>query len=106
MLGMGDLMRQAQELQTKIKRLQEDLERRVYEGGAGGGVVKAFVNGKKSLLKIEMSQEVFESGDREMLEDLIVAAVEEAQRKAEEAAKEEMRRITGSLPIPPGLLPF
>lgn len=95
-----------QTIQAKIKRLQEDLEERVYEGAAGGGVVKAFVNGKKKLLKIEVSQEVVESGDREMIEDLIVAAVEEAQRKADDAVKEEMRRITGSLPIPPGFLPF
>jgi len=106
MLGMDDLMRQAQSLQAKIKRLQQDLEERVYEGRAGGGVVKAFVNGKKALLKVEISPDVLEGGDKDMVEDLIVAAVEEAQRKAEEAAKEEMRRLTGSLPIPPGLLPF
>jgi len=100
------MMRQVQSLQTKIKRLQKDLEERVYEGTSGGGVVKAFVNGKKMLLKIEISKEVVEGGDVGMLEDMVVAAVEEAQRKADEAAQEEMRRITGSLPIPPGLLPF
>lgn len=98
-------MRQVQNLQTKIRRLQKDLEERVYEGTSGGGVVKAFVNGKKMLLKIEISKEVV-GDDVGMLEDMVVAAVEEAQRKADEAAKEEMRRITGSLPIPPGILPL
>ena len=105
MFGMEEMMRQVQNLQTKIRRLQKDLEERVYEGTSGGGVVKAFVNGKKMLLKIEISKEVV-GDDVGMLEDMVVAAVEEAQRKADEAAKEEMRRITGSLPIPPGILPL
>ncbi|RKY14821.1 MAG: YbaB/EbfC family nucleoid-associated protein, partial [Planctomycetota bacterium] len=96
MFGMEEMMRQVQNLQTKIRRLQKDLEERVYEGTSGGGVVKAFVNGKKMLLKIEISKEVV-GDDVGMLEDMVVAAVEEAQRKADEAAKEEMRRITGSL---------
>lgn len=97
-------MRQAKSMQQKMQRLQDDLAERVVEGSAGGGMVKAFVNGKKELLKLRIEPEVVDSNDVGMLEDLIVAAVIDATKKAEKMAENEMRRITSGFGLPPSML--
>ena len=101
--GMGDILKQAQQMQKKMAKLQEDLKERVVEGSSGGNMVKALVNGKKELLKVEIKPEVMDPDDVEMLEDLIIAAVNQAMMKAEEMAEEEMNKITGGLGGMPGL---
>jgi len=87
-----------------MQRLQDDLAERVVEGSAGGGMVKAFVNGRMELLKLKIEPEVVDPNDVGMLEDLIVAAITDGVRKARKMAEDEMRRLTGGLGLPPGML--
>jgi hypothetical protein len=93
-------MKQAQEMQAKMAKLQEELAAMEFEVSSGGGMVKVKMNGQQELLGLSIEEEVFAEGDREMLEDLIVAAMNEARLKAAEAAKEHMGQITGGLNIP------
>ncbi|MCX7702958.1 MAG: YbaB/EbfC family nucleoid-associated protein [Planctomycetota bacterium] len=102
-LNFDELMRQAKGIQQKIQKLQNDLAERVVEGSAGGGMVKAYINGKMELLKVKIEPEVVDPNDVGMLEDLIVAAFTDGTRKAKKMAEEELARITGGLPIPPGM---
>ena len=97
---MGDLLKQAQELQAKLTRLQEEAEKKTVEASAGGGMVTVIVNGKLQLVSIHVDAAVLAGGDREMVEDLIVAAVNEGIRKAQQLVAEEMSRITGGLKLP------
>lgn len=100
--AMGDLLKHAQDLQSKLARLQEEAEKRTVEASAGGGMVTAVVNGKLQLVSIRIDSSVI-GGDREMLQDLVVAAVNEGIRKAQQQMAEEMSRLTGGLKLP-GLL--
>ncbi len=100
MRNIGKLMKQAQEMQAKMSQLQEELAHKEVEGTSGGGMVSAKMNGRQEVLAIHIEPEVFAEGDKEMLEDLIVAAVNDASRKAQELAREEMSKITGGLPMP------
>nr|WP_300818977.1 YbaB/EbfC family nucleoid-associated protein [uncultured Acetatifactor sp.] len=100
--NMNNLMKQAQRMQRQMEEGQKELETKEFVAAAGGGAVKATVSGKKELLKIVLNEEVVDSEDVEMLQDLIVAAVNEALRKAEEASNELMGKMTGGL----GGLPF
>ena len=100
--NMNNLMKQAQRMQRQMEEGQKELETKEFVAAAGGGAVKATVSGKKELLKIVLNEEVVDSEDVEMLQDLIVAAVNEALRKAEEAINELMGKMTGGL----GGLPF
>ena len=93
------MLRQAQKLQAQIKEMQEELGRREVEASSGGGMVTAKVSGKKDLISIKIDPQVA-GEDMEMLEDLIVAAVNEAQRRVDEMIKDEMSKMTGGLPIP------
>lgn len=93
-------MKQAQKFQKKMKEVQEKLEKMEVEAGAGGGMVTVKANGKQDILSIKIEPEVFNGDDIEMLEDLILAAVNEAKRKADKLAKEEMKKVTGGLNIP------
>jgi hypothetical protein len=97
---MGDLLRQAQDLQSKLSALQEEASRKRVEASAGGGMVTAVVNGKLEVLSVKIDASVVASGDREMIEDLVVAAVNEGIRKAQQMMAEEMSRVTGGLKIP------
>jgi len=97
---MGDLFKQAQALQAKLADLQEQAERKTVEASAGGGMVTAVVNGKLHVLKIDIDPQVVRSGDREMLQDLVQAAVNEAIRKAQQLMADEMSKLTGGLKIP------
>jgi nucleoid-associated protein EbfC len=98
--GMGDLLKQAQELQSKLAALQEDAEKKTVEASAGGGMVTVVVNGKLQVLSVRIDPAVVKSGDHEMLQDLVVAAVNEGVRKAQQLMAEEMSRATGGFKIP------
>ena len=99
--GIGDLMKKAQKMQAEMDRLQE--AQRV-EGSAGGGMVTAVANGRGELVSLRIDPEVA-GEDREMLQDLVVAAANDALRKARELMAQEMSRMMGGLGLPPGLLP-
>lgn len=98
--GIGQLMKQAQEMQAKMAKMQEELADKQFEVSSGGGMVTVKMNGQQELLAITIDQEVFNDGDKEMLEDLIVAAVNEGRAKAAEIAQEQMSSITGGMNIP------
>lgn len=105
--GFGDLggvMKQAQQMLKQREKIMDELRERVEEGTAGGGMVTAYVNGARELMKIKLEPEVVDPDDREMLEDLIVAAVNEATRKAQELSDKEMGKLTGGIPGMSGLL--
>lgn len=97
---MDNILRQAQKLQQDMKRVQDELAKRIVEGSAGGGVVKAYVNGKMHLVKMKIDKEVVDPEDIEMLEDMITAAYSDAARKAQDMAEREMSKFTGGLGIP------
>ena len=94
---LGNLMKQAQMLQDKMVKFQEELELKEYEGFAGGGMVKAVVNGKLMLLSIAIDKQAVNPDDAEMLQDMIYAAVKSAQEKAADTIKDEMSKITGGM---------
>jgi len=100
MQNFGKLMKQAQEMQARMAKLQEELANTQFEVASGGGMVTVKMNGQQEVLGVRIAPEVFAEGDREMLEDLIVAALNEARRKAAELAKERMASLTGGLNIP------
>ena len=98
--NMQAMARQAQKLQQKMLEVQAELEAREYEATAGGGVVTAKVNGKKELLALSIKPEAVDPDDVEMLEDTVMAAVNEALRIASETTEKEMGKLTGGLNIP------
>ena len=98
--NMQQLMRQAQKMQQQMIQLQEELDAREYEASSGGGMVTAVVSGKKELTSVTIDPEAVDPDDVEMLQDLIVAAVNEAMRKATEDASSQMSRLTGGLNLP------
>jgi len=97
---MGNLMKQAQQMQQKMLKLQEEIAKRTLDASVGGGMVTVTVNGKSEVLRIKIEPQVVDPDDVEMLEDLIVAGVNEALRKAQEMVSEEMSKRTGGLKIP------
>lgn len=98
--GMNNMIRQAQKMQQDMMKAQEELESKTYEAAAGGGVVTAAVSGKKELVSVTIDPEAVDPEDVEMLQDLIVAAVNEALRKAAEDAASSMSKLTGGLNLP------
>jgi len=98
--GMGMFLKMAQQAQKQMAKLQEELAEKTIEAGAGGGMVTATVNGKQELISIRIEKDVVDPQDVEMLQDLIVAAVNEALRKAQEMITGEMNKITGGMNIP------
>ena len=99
---MGQLFRQAQAMRERLEALQQEVGARVVEASAGGGMVTARVNGKLEVLGVAIDPQVFEGGDREMLQDLIVAALNEALRRAQEMMASEVAKLTGGLSLPGG----
>jgi hypothetical protein len=97
---MGNLMKQAQQMQQKMLKLQEEMARRTVEASVGGGMVTVTVNGKSEVLQVKIEPQVVDPDDVEMLEDLIVAGVNEALRKAQGMVAEEMGKLTGGMKIP------
>lgn len=100
MKGMGDMMKQAQKLQAKMIKLQEELAEKTVETTAGGGMVKVVANGKQQIVSITIEKEVVDPEDVEMLQDLILAAVNDALAKSQEMVSGEMSKLTGGLKIP------
>lgn len=94
---MQQMMKQAQKMQQRMQKMQEELESREVEASAGGGVVTVVLNGKKELQSIQIKPEAVDPDDVEMLEDLVLAAVNEGLRKVEEMLQSEMAKITGGL---------
>lgn len=98
--GMGNILKQAQKLQKRMMELQEELANKTVEATVGGGMVTVVANGQREILSIKISPEVVDPEDVEMLEDLILAAVNEANRKAQELMVQEMEKLTGGIKIP------
>lgn len=98
--NMQQLARQAQKLQQQMTRKQEEIEAREFEATAGGGMATAKVNGKKELLSLTIKPEAVDPDDVEMLQDLVVAAVNEALRAAGDAMEQELGKMTGGLSMP------
>ena len=100
--GMAGMMKQAQKLQAKLAKVQEELASREVEGSAGGGMVVARANGQQQIVGVRIDPEVVDPEDVEMLEDLIMAAIQQAREKAQEMADREMQRATAGM-LPPGV---
>jgi len=97
------LMKQAAQLQTKMQELQVELDRIEVEGNAGGGMVTVTLSAKGELKGIKLDDSLLKASEKEILEDLLVAAHADARRKAEAVMQEKMKGLTGGLPLPPGL---
>ncbi len=102
--GMGNLLKQAQEMQARIAKIQEELGQKTVAGSAGGGMVQVTVNGQLNLTAVKIDPTVINVNEREMLEDLVLAAVNDGMRKAREMVSTEMSKVTGGFKIP-GLMP-
>jgi hypothetical protein len=99
-MGMANLQRMAMQMQQDLARVQQELAETTVEGTAGGGVVKAVANGKQELVSVTIDPSAVDPADVEMLQDLIVAAVTDAQRAARELAESKMAAVTGGLKLP------
>jgi DNA-binding YbaB/EbfC family protein len=106
MPNMGQIMKQAQQIQSKMAKLQEDLGDRTVESSSGGGMVTVVANGKQELISIAIDREVIDPDESEMLQDLIMAAVNDALSRARDMVNEEMGKLTKGMNIPgmPGLI--
>jgi len=102
-LGMNKMMKQVQKLQADMMRMQEELGERTVEATAGGGVVKVVADGKQEIRAVVISPEAVDPEDVEMLQDLVLAATNEALRLSREMVSTEMAKITGGINMPPGL---
>ena len=107
MVNISNMMKQAQQLQKKMAEAQEKLSSIEVEGESGGGVVKVTATAKGEIKRINLDQSLLKPEDKEITEDLIIAAINDAKQKGDAAAQEEMKSVTGGLPLPPGMkLPF
>ncbi len=106
MPNMGQIMKQAQQFQAKVAKLQEELGERTVETSAGGGMVTVVANGRQEIVSISIESEVIDPNDPEMLQDLVTAAVNDGLTKAKEMVNEEMGKLTKGMNLPnlPGLM--
>lgn len=102
MKNLADIMKQAQQLQGRMEAMQAELDAAEVEGRAGGGLVAVVMSGKGAVKKVAIDPSLMKEDEREVLEDLIVAAAADARHKAEVLAAEKMKSVAGGLPIPPG----
>ena len=100
MKGMGNMMKQAQKLQSKMLKLQEELAEKIVEATSGGGMIKVVANGRQQIVSIQIEEEVVDPDDVEMLQDLILAAINDALAKSQEMVSGEMSKLTGGINIP------
>jgi hypothetical protein len=100
MKGFGNMMKQAQKLQANMVKLQEELALKTVEAASGGGMVKVLANGKQQIVSIRIEKEVVDPEDVEMLQDLVLAAVNDALAKSQEMVSSEMSKLTGGISIP------
>ena len=98
--NMNNMIKQAQKMQEEMLKAQESLNEQIIEASVGGGAVSVKVNGKKEIIELKISPDAVDSDDVEMLEDMIISAVNEAMRKADEAAASSLGKITGGMNIP------
>lgn len=98
--NMKNMMKQAQKMQVEMARVQQELENKEVEATSGGGVVRVVVSGKLELKQLEIDQDAIDPEDKEILEDMILGAVNEGLRKAQEMAASEMKKVTGGLNLP------
>jgi DNA-binding YbaB/EbfC family protein len=106
MKNFAEMMKQAQQLQGRMAEMQAELERTLIEGRSGGGMVTVTLSGKGDMTGLKIDKSLLKTEEAEILEDLIVAAHNDAKAKVEEAMKEKMKGLTGGLPLPPGLKLF
>lgn len=107
MVNIGNMMKQAQQLQKKMSEAQEKLDSIIVEGVSGGGMVKVIATAKGNIKRIIIDDSLMSKDEKEMTEDLIVAAISDAKQKGEVASQEEMKSLTGGISLPPGMkLPF
>ena len=107
MKNLGQMMKQAQAMQTKLAEMQAELERHEVTGQSGGGMVQATMSAKGQMRRLKIDPKLVDPSDVGMLEDLVVAAINDAKTKAEAHVAEEMSKLTGGLQLPPGMkLPF
>jgi len=98
--GLGGIVKQAHQMQRRMAQLQEELEKKQVEASSGGGMVTAVVSGKQQLLDLKIDPSVVDADDVEMLQDLIMAAINEAVKQSQQMASEEMSKVTGGMNIP------
>lgn len=103
MFNMMDMMKQAQQLQSKMQDIHAELEQLEIEGEAGAGMVRIVLNGRGDMRRVTVDPSLLKPEDAEIIEDLIVAAFGDAKRKSQEVMQEKMKQVTGGLPLPPGL---
>ena len=101
--GFGQLLNQAKKMQENFQKLQQEMEGKTIEAQSGGGMVTCVVNGKQEVVALTISNDVWEERDKEMLEDLIVAAINEGLEKSKEMWKDELAKITGGVQLPFGM---
>jgi len=107
MNNFNDMMKKAQEMQKKMQEMQESLANLEVEGTSGGGMVKILMNCKNEVKKINIDSSIIKTDEKEVMEDLVVAALNDAKTKAEEKSQEEMKKLTGGLGLPPDMkMPF
>jgi hypothetical protein len=107
MKNLGKMMKQAQEMQAKMGKMQQELQKSEHTGMSGGGLVNVTLNGRFEMRSLKIDPSIFTSDDAEMVEDLIVAAFNDAKRKVDQFNKTEMAKLTGGLDLPEGMnLPF
>ncbi len=99
-MDMNKLMKQAQQMQSKMAKMQEELEKKTLEATAGGGAVKVVVNGKQELVDLQIDPDAVDPDDVEMLEDLVLAAVNQGMREIQEMVNKEMGKVTGGMNLP------
>jgi DNA-binding YbaB/EbfC family protein len=104
-MNLGDLMNQAKQMQEQVQRMQAEMAKKTVTADAGAGMVQATVNGKLELVRLKIDKTKIDTSDTEMLEDVIIAAVNAAQAKAADMMKGEMQRMAGDMGLPPGMLP-
>ena len=100
MKGMGNMMKQAQKIQAKMLKMQEEMADKTVEATAGGGMINVVANGKQQILSIQIEKEVVDPDDVEMLQDLILAAINDVLAKSQDMVSGEMNKLTGGLKIP------
>ncbi len=106
-MNLQKMMKQAQEMQSKMAQMQEELESREFEGASGAGMVKVTLTGKGAMTKLSIDASLMNADEKDMLEDLIIAAHNDAKTKADDGAADEMKKLTGGLQLPPGMkMPF
>lgn len=105
--GLGNLMKQAQQMQARMQQVQEEIAKMEVTGESGAGLVKVTVNGAHNCKRVEIDPSLMTDDDKEMLEDLIAAAYNDASRRLDDSQKEKMAQVTGGMQLPPGFkMPF